>query len=103
MRKINETSLHKELRLEAQFSRGAQLKIIELRNRIAEMAKEYPERTKNDVQLIAACPDLIAALLGLRNFTNDGGCWCDAFTAGQSDHDVTCRDARAVIAARQKQ
>lgn len=100
MRKINETPLHKELRIEAQFSRGAQLKIIELRNRIAEMAREYPERTKNDAQIIAA-------LLGLRNFTNDGGCWCDAFTAGQSDHDVTCRDARAVIAtvnrARQKQ
>lgn len=37
---INETPLHKELRIEAQFSRAAQLKIIELRARIVQLEKE---------------------------------------------------------------
>lgn len=38
------------------------------------------------------------ALLGLRNYTNDGGCWCEAFDRGRSKHSAECQKARAVIA-----
>ena len=46
-------------------------------------------------------PDMAAgeALLALRNYTNDGGCWCDCFDRGymgrEDMHSPACRDARA--------
>lgn len=42
---------------------------------------------------------LTEALLGLRNFTDDGGCWCDAsWRRTRSHHDPTCIQAREVVA-----
>ena len=68
---------------------------------VAEMAREgtHRGRTKNDAQIIASCPDVLEALLGLRKYTFAGGCWCDAFdNKGLALHAVSCLRARAAIA-----
>ena len=48
-----------------------------------------------DAQLIAAAPDLLDALMEMRNYTDHGGCWCDAFDRGRPPaHSFECEKAR---------
>lgn len=67
---------------------------------VAEMAREgkHLGRTRNDARFIAACPDIWTALMDLRNYSNDGGCWCDAFDKGINIHTIPCQKARAITA-----
>ena len=52
---------------------------------------------RKDDHLIAAGPALLDALLALRDYTNDGGCWCNAFGRGRKEHSSECKKARAAI------
>lgn len=54
MKEIIETPRHKVLRLEAQFPRAAQLKIIELRDRIDQLEKELKLAKAMQNQFISA-------------------------------------------------